>query len=1163
MKKIALSMLFASVIVGVSFASSYISFINPGDAKVFDENGTPVRSEDLYEGYILATGETPITLEKNNDTVVVDKSSIISASTINDSELELYLFNGKTDVVHNNSNDIVISTPWSKYIAKDSATFYVRSDEREENVNSRNGDIYAVNNLSNEINIIKSGEYYNALSNEEITLSPTGAFSLTPEMAYERGKLKMPTAPSTAPGFTNAYTFDTPINSTEYNKADDWALIREDYTEFIKSSITEERVTTSTARPIIINSGVAVEDFKTGWLPALDQYIANQVDGGVKLQMYSNTDSVGHYKSASESGWMTEPGELYTNSLSIAALPYIKFASSTIELRLNIGINPATGELMYPWQTPFQNNAANGIGWVTQFINDINIENVLFISRSRDLPLKLSPLNLLPHLSDGIKIPLLLDADLKYIRLNAYAEDLENINGKDVMRSATLSILPIRGIYDLSLNLGVIYHRTDSTTKDNAQMLFNVSLDMPIIKNNVLSIGVHGGLPWSWQEELIGDLFKDPSNATFYTGLYLTSEFGPFKGILGLDYSQNRIFTGYLNKFSSWSILNLLDGGITGLKTLVPYLNASADFGYAGIGLMINGAIFVGNTRPTMANYNNEALYLMNSKISAFVRPFGTDALKITIEYDLQNIFEDAFSSPSGTLKPYNSIKQNWIPNFIISSLTGPVFIKGTLDFDNDENNTYQPKIGLLMSIDLGSNYVFNPSYYRARNSKNTKRANEWSPILNLEITDAVHFFSLRDTDTGKNIVSLFNAFNFKPIVGVEHPIFALKVQLEVSDISFSDFNNAANWRVGEWIDRLVNQLRFEKIFNFEANSSYDIKKNSVISYTPVREKLQLDLNLFNIFGINIRNFTNWLDTILLKRELAPTDIFIGYKSDTLNAYVAATATGEWPSDATQNPLNLLFYPTLNFDINIKGAKIGLFFGTTINLVQSRASGNELQFILGMSGRFNAWNMLAGATIGYENPSFLFEVTGGVQQNNATYKRFDALTINSNDEGIDGSTSYISTADMAYTVLDKDGNQIRGALVPFFDVTIGGKIDGVFSLKLSYNINLSSTFKTLYYDRLSASINITTDVVDIFGVLEKRGAFFGDSLTNLWTSPMDVKTAFAYRGGATVKADFATFTVEYANEFFGGRINLRKAGGEPLAIGNTGTLSFKAVLGLI
>lgn len=1158
MKKIALSMLFASVIVGVSFASSYISFINPGDAKVFDENGTPVRSEDLYEGYILATGDTPITLEKNNDTVVVDKSSIISASTINDDELELYLFNGKTDVVHNNSNDIVISTPWSKYIAKDSATFYVRSDEREENVNSRNGDIYAVNNLSNEINIIKSGEYYNALSNEEITLSPTGAFSLTPEMAYERGRLKMPTAPSTAPGFTNAYTFDTPINSNEYNKADDWALITEDYTEFIRSSITEDRTAVNTNRPIIINNGVAVEDFKTGWLPALDQYIANQVDGGVKLQMYSNTDAVGHNKAIGESGWMTNPGELYTNSLSIAALPYIKFASSTIELRLNIGINPATGGLIYPWQTPLQNNAANGIGWVTQFINDINIENVLFISRSRDLPLKLSPLNLLSHVSDGIKIPLLLDADLKYIRLNAYAEDLENINGKDVMRSATLSILPGRGIYDLSLNLGVIYHRTTSTTKDNSQMLFNVSLDMPIIKNNVLSIGVHGGLPWSWQEEVFADLFKDPSNASFYTGLYLTSEFGPFKGILGFDYNQNKIFVGYLNKFKNWSILNLIDNGITGLKTLVPYLNASADFGYAGIGLMINGAIFVGSTRPTMANYNNEALYLMNSKLSAFVRPFGSDALKITVEYDLQNIFEDAFTSASGALKPYNSIKQNWIPNFIISSLTGPVFIKGTLDFESDVNDTFQPKIGLLMSIDLGSNYVFNPSYYRARNSKNIKRANEWAPVLNLEITDTVHFFN--DSDKG---VALFNGFNFKPIVGVEHPIFALKVQLEVSDISFSDFNNARNWRVGKWINKLVNQLRFEKIFNFEANSSYDIRKNSVISYTPVRENLLLDFNLFNVFGINIRNFTNWLDSILITRELAPTDIFIGYKSDTLNAYVAATATGNWPSDPAQNPIDLLFYPTLNFDINIKGAKIGLFFGTTINIVQSRAT-NELQFILGMSGRFNRWNMLAGATIGYESPSFLFEVTGGVQQNNATYKRFDTLAITTNDDGIDDRSSYVSSTDMTYNVYDKDGNQIRGALIPFFDVTIGGKVDGVFSLKLSYNINLSSTFKTLYYDRLSASINITTDVVDLFGVLEKRGAFFGDSLTNLWTtSPIDPRTTFAYRGGATVKADFATFTVEYANEFFGGKINVRHPGGSSRNVGNTGTLSFKAVLGLI
>lgn len=1158
MRKIALSMLVASLIAGMSFAaSSYISFINPGDAKVFDEKGNPVKREDLYEGYILATGETPVTLEKNNDTVVVDKSSIVAASAINDKEIQLYLFNGKTDVAHGNSTDIVISTPWSKYFATDSANFSVISNDEEETVHNTKGIVYAVNNLSNEVLTISEGEYYNALSIPDITFSPAGAFALTPERAYERGKLTMPSSPKSAPGFTNAYTFPTPENSAEYNKADDWALISGDYSHFIKSSIESNKTTEKTNRPIVINNGMAVEDFAVGQLPGMDQYIANKADGGVKFQMYSNTDAIGHLKNAGDPGWMTNPGELYTNSLSIAALPYVKFGSSNIELRLNIGIDPSTGKPILPWETINFDNAANGIASIVEYINDINIENTLFISRSRDLPLKLSPMNLLSHVSDGVKVPLLLDADMKFIRLNVFAEDLSNINAKDGMRTATLSIIPARGLYDFSLNLGVIYHRTTATA-DASQMLFNASLDFPILKNNVLSISIHGGLPWSWRETVFTDLFNNPDTATFYTGLYFTSEFGPFKGIVGVDYNQNRIFTGYLNKFASWSFLDLLNKDVQGLKSIVPYLNASADFGYAGLGFMITGAIFVGDTKPTTdANYNNLAMYALNSKISAFVRPFGNDALKLTVEYDLSKVYKDAYTSATGALKPYDAIKQNWVPNFIISSQTGPVFIKGTLDFEHDKNNTLQPKIGLLMSVNLGSDFVFNPSYYRSRNSKITKRANEWSPVVNLEVADEVHFFNLLGTG-----VSVFNSFRFKPIVGVEHPIFALKVQLEVSDISFSDFNNAASWTAGHWIDRLVNQLRFEKIFNFEANSSYNINKHSVISYSPVRERPQMDLNLFNIFGINIRNFTTWLDTIILKNKLEPTDAFVGYKSNNLNVFLAATATGEWTSNTDQNPLDILLYPTINFDINISGAKIGLFFGTTLNFVQDRTRNNELQFILGMSGKFNAWDLLAGATLGYENSSFLFEVTGGVQQNRATYKRFDALSIGTNDD-IQDSTYSSSSSDMAYRVYDENGEEVTGELVPFFDVSIGGKVDGIFSLKLSYNINVNSSFKKLYYDRLSASLNITTSVVDIFGVLEKRGAFFGGDLKTLWSAPTDARTAFAYKAGATVKADFATFTIEYANEFFGGKINARKATGELISSANTGTLSFKAVLGLL
>ena len=158
MRKIALSMLIASLIASMSFAASYISFINPGDAKVFDNKGNPVKLEDLYEGYILATGETPVILEKNNDTIVVDSSSIVSASKINEDELQFYLFSGKTDVTHGNSSDLVISTPWNKYIAAENTSFLVSSDEKQELVDTIKGPVYTVNNLSNEMSIINSGE---------------------------------------------------------------------------------------------------------------------------------------------------------------------------------------------------------------------------------------------------------------------------------------------------------------------------------------------------------------------------------------------------------------------------------------------------------------------------------------------------------------------------------------------------------------------------------------------------------------------------------------------------------------------------------------------------------------------------------------------------------------------------------------------------------------------------------------------------------------------------------------------------------------------------------------------------------------------------------------------------------------------------------------------
>ena len=1157
MRKIALSMLIASLIASMSFAASYISFINPGDAKVFDNKGNPVKLEDLYEGYILATGETPVILEKNNDTIVVDSSSIVSASKINEDELQFYLFSGKTDVAHGNSNDLVISTPWNKYIATDNTNFLVSSDEKQELVDTIKGTVYAVNNLSNEMSIINSGEQYDALSAPDLTFSPKGAFAITPERAYEVSKLIMPSAPKAAPGFTNATEFPTPINSEEYNKAVDWAVISGDYRQFVKTDTEGDNTTETTYSTLVINKKGVVKEYSVGQLPDPNSYIANKVDGGIKFQMYSNTDSIGHQKDPSDLGWITNPGELYTNSLSITALPYIKFASSNIELRLNIGIDPSTGKPILPWETLKFDSAATAISSIVEYINDINIENILFISRSRDLPLKLSPLNLKSHVSDGIKIPMLINADMKYVRLNVFAEDLSNINAKDGMRSATLSIIPARNIYDLALSLGVVYHRTGETS-DASQMLFNASLDLPILKNNILSVGIHGGLPWSWQEEVFTDLFTSADKATFYAGLYFTSEYGPFKGMLGVDYNQNRIFTGYINKFTNWSFLNLLNKNVDGLKSVVPYLNVSADFGYAGIGVMATGAIFIGDTKPSLdPNYNDLAIYALNSKISAFVRPFGNDALKLTVEYDLANVYKDAYTSAAGTLQPYDSILQNWIPNFIVSSATGPVFIKGTLDFDYDKNNTLQPKIGLLMSVNLGSDFVFNPSYYRAKAASNKKRSQEWTPIVNLEVADEVHFFNLLGTG-----VSVFNSFKFKPTIGVEHPIFALKVQLEVSDISFSDFNRASSWTAGHWIDRLVNQLRFGQIFNFEANSTYSVNKHSVISYSPIRERLELNLNLFNVFGVNIRNFTTWLDTIILNQKLEPTDAFIGFKSEKLNAYLAVTATGSWTNDPDQNPLDILLYPTANFDINISGAKVGLFFGTTVNFVQDRSRNNELQFILGMSGKFNAWDMLAGATIGYESPSFLFEVTGGIQQNRATYKRFDALAITTNDD-ITDSTYAITTTDMAYRVFDKDGEEVTGALIPFFDVTIGGKVKDIFSLNLSYNINLNSSFKTLYYDRLSASLKITTSVVDIFGAVEKRGAFFGGDIKTLWTVPTDVRTAFAYRAGAVIKADFATFTIEYANEFFGGKINARKASGELISSNNTGTLSFKAVLGML
>ena len=373
MRKIALSMLIASLIASMSFAASYISFINPGDAKVFDNKGNPVKLEDLYEGYILATGETPVILEKNNDTIVVDSSSIVSASKINEDELQFYLFSGKTDVAHGNSNDLVISTPWNKYIATDNTNFLVSSDEKQELVDTIKGTVYAVNNLSNEMSIINSGEQYDALSAPDLTFSPKGAFAITPERAYEVSKLIMPSAPKAAPGFTNATEFPTPINSEEYNKADDWAVISGDYRQFVKTDTEGDKTTETTYSTLVINKKGVVKEYSVGQLPDPNSYIANKVDGGIKFQMYSNTDSIGHQKDPSDLGWITNPGELYTNSLSITALPYIKFASSNIELRLNIGIDPSTGKPILPWETLKFDSAATAISSIVEYINDINI----------------------------------------------------------------------------------------------------------------------------------------------------------------------------------------------------------------------------------------------------------------------------------------------------------------------------------------------------------------------------------------------------------------------------------------------------------------------------------------------------------------------------------------------------------------------------------------------------------------------------------------------------------------------------------------------------------------------------------------------------------------------------------------------------------------------
>ena len=1165
MKKFALIVLTALVsTVGIFAAKGPISFTDPGDLRTYGIAGEPVITDTLLDGYMVLTGDNPTTLTLKSGTIRVDKASILSVVNTDDNDYQFYLLDGKVDVASTGYGNISVFTPWGKYFAPQPSMYTINSSNDTEKATTNTGALYNINALSNSISTIQRGETRDMLVPPRASFTNEGAFTLGTDEAYFKAGIQKPKAPDAAPSFVENTAFATPPGSFEYNQADDWMLVSGDYSYFLRNTQTEIWDDIEANRPIIMNGGLMIEDYTTGQLPALDEYIKNDVNGGVRIQEYAKIDTVGT-KEGDSTPYPVEPGHIKTQKLSISVNPYITFANSILEFRLNFVVNTdaSNNVITYPWQGHNFKTAANSLSTISEFISDINIENMIYLTRRRDLPIRTRNIQLLRHSADEEKLPFYLDLDLKYLRINAFATDLADINAPFNMRSLDFTIIPSPDKYPLEISLGAVYTRTTEKL-ESGMALFNASLKLPVIvKNDALSIGVHGGFPWFnvTSRGTFKEIWTQGFNkSAFYAGLDFSMNFGPFHGFVGVDYNQNTVLTGFMDAYSNLRYANITSTNLEGLKAVVPYLNIGVDAGYGGFELSAMAPFYVGKKISELPiesiiltdpenNYQNLFLYALNAKISAFIRPFNNNSIKLQVEYDTNKIFRDFYNQkkrPNVSLFNDPSINKYWIPTFIISSETGPVFLQGTLDFDYDKNNTLQPEFSMLLSINLGSDYLLNASYYRERKAAQEKRNSSWAPIFAIEVADDI--LPYKD-DSGN--VAFGNNFRLTPLVGVEHPIFALTLKYEFSGLSFSEFANIKSWDAGKWINSFINQFRIADILNFGSNSAFNIKTNSAVSTTSVIENLELSFDLYGIFGIRASDFGNNLSSIISSSKLYPVDIFIGYRSDKLNAYISSTITAEWTDKAGEDKLHIQLMPSANFDINLFGAHLGAFFATTIDIMQNSQGVVSVHPGIGV-GKTTNWNMLAGGTLGYSSDIFTLELTGGIQINDAVYKKYDALT-------------YIDDVeDKSYRISNYAYDEVRNKYVPFFNVALKGNASDVFTFNLDYTVNVSSKFDKLYYDRLSIGITASTSVFDIYGLLEKRGAFLGaesfKDIPNLWRNPVSRDTAFAYKLGVTLKAEHINFTVEYENEFFRSIANRQQDVSSDYMAGR---LTFKSVIGLI
>lgn len=1060
MKKFTLLITIAIVSINLLFASPAL-LNSTEDIKTFGRTGNPIETDTLYDGYVLSTGANPATLDFGTATIEVRPSSILSVVNTSDDNLEFYLLDGEIYADNNASESFTVYTPWGKYIAPTASSFSISSKDKEETVSSYNGEIIHTNAISNATVVIRDGETKNLLTKEGYETSPIVA--------------------STRIGVSNAApTEDTTEKET---------------TAEVPSYIREGSV----------NEVAIVENEK------VNEYRKHVMDGGVKLQAYSRGDTLGRGTAS--------PGDLGIEALSLSINPFITFGKySHLEFRLSADVDPVTMQFKFPWEGLSFDSVENGFRAVSTFINDFNIANILHITRTRDLNLAVNNLNLKTHKSDGAKLPLYLDLDLTYFKLNAFAEDLYNINTPNYLRSANISIIPAGNHYPFSINVGAIYNRISDGKVDDAEMLFNASLDFPII-NNHLSLNAHFGLPWAWKQEDFGSIW-DLRKHSFYAGADLSLDYGFVKMLVGADYSSNRLFTGYMNlkDMSNWMLANLHTADTEGLSAITPYLYLDFDFKYAGFAISATYPFFLGSVRPQADrdpfNYFNKYWqYLFNANASVFVKPFGNDSLKLSAEYSFAKIYKDAMSGPFD----FDYVRLNWVPSIVLSASNGPLYFKGTLDFDYDDTYVLRPILSMLMSVNLGSDYVFNPSYYRARKVEHAEKYGTWRPVLQLELAEDVLFGFEKNRDTNATDIYLASNFRIKPIIGVEHPYFALTLKYEFKDLAFKDFNDIQTWSAGRYIDSFLNQLRIYTILNVASNSSYNIEKLSVLSTTPIRTGLALDFNLFNIFGINSQNFATNLDNAISHKYLDPFDAFLGYKSKNLSVYLGLLTEMDW-----RDGFAMYSKPSFNFEFNIIGINVGAFFATTMNVVKPAGGNTEFTFGMG-NGAFNTWDMLAGATIGYENSFIKANLTGGVQQNDGIFRYNDALSV-----GLDSNNNPTS-----YRIVDANGDEVRNTLIPFFNLELGGKVADWFSLSLDYTINVAPSFGELYRDRLSAKLSITSAVIDFNAILEKRGAFLGGNIAEMWTNPTDRDTALAYKLGLDFKTTTAKFGIEYQNEFFG------------------------------